>query len=196
MSEINKLRDAMRQQEPSELARVVLTREIHGSKLSLQVSPCCWMHRNYGLQVQVVLDGGGSVYLHDKELLFENATLADLERMFDKVKLIPCKTCGKPAFDPGSVDTNRGGECEQCFMAALNADLEKAQKKEQRRMERLDAKRKQEGYTHRVDAWIHAGGDDKQIAYYVKGKPTKKQIHDLLRKEKSRELNDYTVITL
>ncbi|MDK9702470.1 MAG: hypothetical protein OEL20_04970 [Sulfuritalea sp.] len=197
MSDLDNLRDNMRRQEPSELARVAVTRDIDGHKLSLEVSPCSWLYPGYGLQVQITLHGGGGhAYIHNKELHFEKATMADLERMFDQVKLVPCKKCGKPAFDPATVDTNRAGECEECFMDRLNAELKKAQEKEDRRMRRLDATHRAQGYTHRIDAWIHGGGDDRQVSFYSKGKLTTKEVKALIRKQGSMKDDDFTIVTL
>jgi hypothetical protein len=197
MTDIDSLRDDMRKREPNKLARVVLCREIEGHQLSLEVAPCSWMYPLYGLQVQITLHGeGGNVHLHDKAVLFENATEADLNRLFDAVKIIPCKRCGKPAFDPVVVDTNRNGFCEHCFMDDLNADFNKAQEKHKKETQRLDAKHKAEGYSHRIDAWIHAGGDDQQIAFYSKGEPSPEEIRALIRKKGSRKDDDFQIITL
>ena len=59
-----------------------------------------------------------------------------------------------------------------------------------------DEAMKKEGYTHRVDAWIHpeAGGSDYPKQQYFKGEPSKKDIETLLAA--SCVKNDYKVTTL
>lgn len=195
--DINNLQDGLRAAEPNPLSKIVLTRELDGVPLSLNVSPCSWMYPTYGLQVQVTMAGGGNVYIHDKTLPFEKATEADLNQMFDQVRLVACTRCGKPAFDPSAHKTNRAGLCEACFVADLDVEFKKAQETENTRMKRMDAKRKKEGFTHRVDAWIHPkrGGSDYQIAIYVKGEPSEAFIKAELGK-KSSVTTDYTVTKL
>lgn len=179
------------------IATIVLTREIDGVKLSLSVSPCSWMYPGYGLQVQVQMAGGGSVYLQDKAVVFEKATEEDLNRLFKKVTLTTCGRCGKPAFDPVAHDTNRAGLCESCFVADLEKEFDQASAKETKRMARLDAKHRKNGYTHRLDAWVHPErGNDRHFSVYCRGLPSKKQISQLLAEAGSCVLNDYTVIDL
>lgn len=193
----NELRDVIRGQGDARypLAKAMLTREIDGVVLTLEISPCSWMYPNYGLQVQVTMENnGGNVYLLDKAVKFENATEADLNRLFDRVKLVKCKICGKPAFDPTAAETNRDGKCETCFVGQLRKQFEKDQKKEDQRMAKLDAKYLKKGYTHRVDAWIHpAAGEDSMVTFYTQGEPSKDLIAAQLRKARSTVLDDYTV---
>lgn len=195
--DIDDLRDQLRNNGPTSIAKMVLTRDVNGVALSLNVSPCSWMYQNYGLQVQINMAGGGCIYILDKELPFEKATEDDLNRMFDQVRIVACKRCGKPAFDPSVHDTNREGLCEGCFMSDLDAELEKATKKEEAQFKRLNAKYKKDGYTHRIDAWIHPkhGGDDYQASFFVKGEPSKSFIEKELAKT-SRVTSDYTVVKL
>lgn len=194
MNQIDQLRDGLRQQANNQLATLVLTREIGDAKLSLQVDPCSWMYRNYGLQASVTMAGGGKATIMNKAVIFENASEADLQKMLDGVKITSCKSCGKPAFDPESVSTNRDGVCETCFMAVLDADFKKEMAKEERKIARRDERCKKQGFTHRVDACIHpCRGDDYQISLYVKGEPSKDLIQSELKKSKSTKLDDYSV---
>lgn len=198
MNQIDDKRDNLRKQAEGDLARKVLTREVDGVALSLEVDPCSWMYLGYGLQASVTMAGGGNATLSDKGIAFKDATLEDLQRMLDQVGIVVCKTCGKPAFDPATVSTNRAGECEMCFMAKLNASFQKSVEKEKKRMAKLDVKYKALGYTHRVDAWIHPAGegDDQQVSFYVQGAPSKELIQGKLKKSRSSVLDDYTVVTL
>ena len=39
----------------------------------------------------------------------------DVKAILATVGIVPCHRCSTPAFDPTSVETNRGGLCESCF---------------------------------------------------------------------------------
>lgn len=180
-----------------ELKTLEVKRQIDEAELSATVSPASWMYADYGLQIAIRLENGGVAYLRRESLRFADATEADIRALLDGVHLVACKICGKPAFDPATVSTNRDGQCEACFMAALKAEFSAAQEKENRRLAKLDAKRKLEGYTHRVDAWVHpaAGGDDYLLNVWMIN-PTDDDIRAYLRRKHSRVLDDYRVIPL
>lgn len=67
---------------------------------------------------------------------------------------------------------------------------------ERKAHEKIDKKYRTKGYTHRVDAWIHAEGDDRQITMYTKGEPLKADIQRELKKAKSVQLDDFSVTKL
>lgn len=188
----------MRRQSGNKLAGTVRTREIDGTQLTLEISPCSWMYPNYGLQVKITMAGGGDCFFHEKDKLFADANEDDLNKLFDQVRLVKCSRCGKPAFDPMVCGTNRDGLCESCFIDDLNKEFQKVHEKERQKLAKLDAKRKAEGFTHRVSAWIHPsqGGDDYQVEIWFKRDPPQKEITDFLRKKKSSVLDDYQVLTL
>lgn len=175
-----------------------LVRQIEGSELSLEVWPCSWMYPGSGLHVRIDMKDGGSATIRAEDTSFETATMDDLNRLFDQVKLVKCKCCGKPAFDPATCSTNREGKCEACFMAALNAKFEADRKKEAEKLAKLDAKYKAQGYTHRVNAWVHpkAGGDDYQVQLWTIGSPKPEEIKAILKRRKSQIDNDYTVVEI
>lgn len=195
---INQLQDSVRNKEQNTLARAVVTREADmGAKLSGQVAPCCWMY-NAPFQVSVSMaDGGGRIEVVDKSLRFEDATEADMQRLIDSVQVVRCKCkgCSNLAFDPSQNDTNREGKCEACFMRKLNEEFAKLQEKENAKLEKLDEKYRKQGFTHRVEIWVHAGGDDQQIYLWMRN-PTTEQIQAELKKRKSRVLTDYRVVPL
>lgn len=183
--------------QPKKLAEYTLTKEVEGVQLTASISPCSWMYDNYGLQLSVAMHGGGTVTVHDSSTRFASATSADVERLFDTVRICQCKRCGSPAFDPQSAKTNRNGLCETCFMQDLRKQLDKATQAENRKLARLDAKRKKEGYTHRVSAWIHPeDGDDYQMEFWLKNTPTEAQIKALLKRNGSTVLDDYQIVAL
>lgn len=165
---------------------------IEGASLKAEISPCSWMYPGYGLQLKVTLNEG-CAYLKSK-VTFEDATDELFLEMCDQVKLVKC-SCGNAAFDPATIDTNRNGKCEPCFIADLNKEYEEAQKKEQQKILRMDKRRLKEGYTHKVVAWVHPsrGGDDYMIDIYYGAKPTDAQIKASLRKQGSRVLDDFKV---
>lgn len=175
----------------TDLKKASVSREIAGAILTAEVSPCSWMNPTYGFQISVTMsEGGGKAYVHEKELAFADATVGDMSRLLETIGVIACVKCGKPAFDPDTVRTNREKQCERCFMAKLNAEFEEGRKKEARRTAENDAKYKKQGYTHRVDAWIHRNdGDDVAVSYYMQD-PTDAQIRAKLRKARSVVLDD------
>lgn len=179
------------------LARTTLSKEVDGVTLTMRVAPCSWMYPGHGLQVQVAIENGGDVCIHEPSIPFEEATEAVMFKLFDQVKLVKCSKCGGTAFDPIVCKTNRAGQCEACFLTDLKKKFDKENEKEVKRMARLDSKRKEEGFTHRIDAWIHPeNGSDYPMSMWVKGKPTKKLIQEELRKKKSCVLDDYTITAL
>lgn len=161
------------------------------------ISPCSWLYPDYGLQIQVCIPKSGSAYLHIKKR-FDECVDADFDELCSKVKLVACKTCGKPAFDPEAVDTNRDGECEDCFLAALNAEYQKSLLKEKKKLARRDKSMLVKGYQYRVTAWIHpaAGGDDYMVDIYFAEKPTPKAIKKHLANAGSCVFDDYTITLL
>lgn len=167
--------------------------------LSVSISPCTWMYPGYGFQIQVRLEEtGGVAYLIKKGLSFEDATEADIDALLAPVKIVRCPRCKSPAFDPATIETNRGGECEKCFLGDLNKEYEAALKKEAAAQKKVDAKMKANGMTHRVDAWIHpaGGGDDRRVSLYCSAAPTKALIKKELKKAGSGVFDDYTITKL
>lgn len=171
--------------------------EIDGTKMNAKIAPCTWMYPGHGFQLWVAMEGGGDVQVHNKQLTFTEATIEHALGMCAGIKLKPCNKCQKPAFDPEVHDTNRNGECESCFMTALNAEFDAIAKNEAKKLARRDATRLKQGYTHRISAWIHPDrGDDYQVDFYTKGEMSKAEIVKLLKKEGSRVLDDYQIIDL
>lgn len=165
--------------------------------LSASISPCSWMYPGHGLQIQVVLEETGARGFARIDTPFEKATEADIEAMLGGYQITACARCGGPRFAYEEHQGNRGELCERCFMSDLNAELKKAQEKEQRTVARRDANHKKKGYTHRVTAWVHPPrGSDYQIDVYYKGEPSKADIHAVLREKRSAELDQYTVVAL
>ncbi len=169
---------------------------VHGTVLSVEVSPCCWMYANYPLQVTYQSADERSVgACRSKRLSQADASREDVQGMLERgLTLGACVACGKPHLV--NPDSNRGENCNTCFTARITAEYDQAAAKERDKQAKRDAKMKAKGFTHKVIAWVHGGGDDKQVEMYTQGAPSAADIKTRLRKLGSRILNDYTVTPL
>ena len=170
--------------------------EIRGHKVNVHVSPCSWMYPGYGFQIGFKMQTGAAWgYVVDRKLTVETATKADVQRMLDSEVVVgDCTRCSVPFVkEPKS---NRGNLCESCWTDDWKKKVDGLEKKAKHNLERQDARMLKKGYTHRVTAWVHAGGDDKTVDFYCIGRPVKGEIESHLRKMGSRVLDDYQVIPL
>ncbi len=173
-----------------------------GNSLEATVSPCVFMIKGYPLQVQATLqlkDGssGGSVFLVNRTLTAATATQADVINLLPTVGIKPCSRCSTPAFDPHTVETNREGLCESCFMSDLNREFAEILKKESQRLAKQDRKMKRRGMKYRVTAWIHPDeGDDYDADYYFPDRPSERQVSSILKRKGSTVLNDFQIVEL
>jgi hypothetical protein len=175
----------------------------NGIRLEGEVSPCVFIYAPYPLQVEVRLlrQAGaplGTAHAVNRDLTAATATDADVCALLSAVRTTPCTRCSEPAFDPTTVDTNRGGLCESCFVAELDASFARLAEVERQRLAERDRRLKAKGMTVRVTAWVHpaAGGDDYQADWYFEARPTPGQIRSLLRDEGSSVLDDFEIVTL
>ena len=192
----------------SQMPRMIHQGRIHirnledGTKLEAEVFPCVSMYSGYPLQVEAVLTGKdgeelGKAQIASPKLNADTATEADVAQLFATIQTKPCSRCGTPAFDPKTVETNRGGLCEACFTNKLDLEFAQDQLRELYKINRRDRKMHSEGMKYRVTAWIHADeGDDDQVDWYFPVRPTPKQIRALLRKEGSEILDDFEITRL
>ncbi len=122
-----------------------------GAEFAANLSPCVWMY-NTRLQYSVALKAfpHGTAIVRHPSLGLEDATEADALALCSGVRSKPCPRCGKPAFDPATVATNRGGLCEACFLDDLNAELEEAQRRERAADDRKDKAMRKKGYKWKV----------------------------------------------
>ncbi len=167
-----------------------------GTKLVCEVSPCCWM---YGSPLQMgvtMLNGSSGSAIVLTGIPYDKATNKDFKAAIEKVRLCKCKTCGKPAFDPKTIETNRAGECEECFLAKLRAEFAILQKKEDAKQKRRDDKMKLKGYKYKMIVCIHAGGDDYFVDVYTVKEPTAVYAAAIAKNRGSRVLNDFRIETL
>lgn len=179
-------------------------RELDGSmQLQARISPCVFMYKHYPLQVEVTLlrDDGtslGSAHAQNPEKTAPTATDADVRRLLDAVRIVACHRCAAPAFDPATIQTNRAGLCESCFLNDLKRDLAKAVDAERKEIAARDRARKKSGDMVRISAWVHPenGGDDYQVDWYCKSYPSPEQVRCLLLGMNSRVCDDYQIISL
>ncbi|TSK07803.1 MAG: hypothetical protein FPO08_00370 [Geobacter sp.] len=174
------------------------TYTINGFEIEVQIAPCCWMY-NSPFQLCATLKAtgqNGNLFVHNtgKDLSFEDATEADVDRMVQELVFIaqPC-SCGNPRMLVKGNTTNRGDLCEKCFIDKLNTELEKDREKEKKRVAKVDAQKAIEGFTHKMIAWIHpkAGGSDYMVDVYFMGEPKEE---DILRQLKGSAVkNDYRI---
>jgi hypothetical protein len=174
-----------------------------GIMLEGEVSPCVFMYPGYPLQLRVTLrrqrgESLGDAYAVDRSKTAATATEADAARLLEPVRIVSCRRCAAPAFDPDTIETNRAMLCESCFLSDLEAEFAKAQEAERQELAEHDRRRKHEGMMFRVSAWVHPeqGGDDDLVHYYFAAAPTDEQIRALLGEAGSALIGDYRVIPL
>ena len=163
-----------------------------GVKLKAEVAICSWNHGAGVTLIVTFAEGyGGKVHVRADELAVEMATDVDYQRMLDTVRICPCTKCEGPAFE-GHRD---GGQCEHCFLAVLDAELEQGQAEDEQKLAHLDAEQKALGNTHRIEAWLHRDGGDKQVSFWM-DRPTGKQIKAEIQRLGSIDTSDYQLIKL
>ncbi len=180
------------------------TRDLgEGLMLEAEVSPCVFMYRGHPLQISVTMRRHSGEKLAEAcvsncEKTAATYTEADARQLLGRVRVQPCSRCSAPAFNPTTVETNRGGLCEACFLADLEAELEKDQEAERQKIAARDKRMKNKGFTARVTAWVHPeeGGDDCQMDWYFKQRPLPEQIQLLLLEEGSEILDDFEIIEI
>lgn len=184
----------------SDLRTFTHTFDVDGHPATAQVSPCSWMYKGYGLQVEVNILGSRR-YFNEKATSFETATEADVARLASQVKVCSCVRCNGPAvMDDPSVHPKYSskGLCPKCLTADFEAEFAKEQAKEAKREEAEDKKMVSKGYNFKTVAWIHpaGGGDDYQIVLYSVKAPTPAEMTKTLRARRSRVTDDYTTAAL
>ena len=180
------------------------TRQIPGGIcVNAEVSPCVFMYEGYPLQLTITLSKDsqgdlGTAYAVDRGKAARNFTEADVKRLADQVEIKQCDRCPSLAFDPASIETNRSGLCEACFLAELETEWRAAEAEGHARIAANDRNMKDTGMAFRVTAWVHPldGGDDYQVDWYFPSRPAKSQIQRLLRKKGSDVTHDFQILAL
>ncbi len=172
-----------------------------GVKLRAEVSPCVFMYESYPLQIKITLHRRrkslGDAYAVDRARTASTYTKADVERLLDCVRIVPCPRCPAPAFDPATVETNRGGLCETCFLNDLETAYTVEVEAERRKLAARDRRMKQRGMAVRISAWVHPEtGDDYQLDWYLPARPSSVEVRRKLLEAGSTLVHDYAIIIL
>ena len=173
-----------------------------GVTLLAEVGLCVFMYPGYSLTIEIKRDGKnkeslGVAYAVDRR--FDAATSTDdaVKDLLGRVRITPCRRCESPAFDPTTVETNRDGLCERCFSQDVQSAFEKEAAKEQRQVARELRAMKAKGMRFQVTAWVHpTEGDDYEVSWFCRTRPTASQIAAILRGEGSTLLDDFALTTL
>jgi uncharacterized Zn finger protein (UPF0148 family) len=170
--------------------------EVRGHKMDVTVALCCYDYKITDIRLSFKLESGKAWGCADgRGVTVKTATRADVQSILDST--LVDKTCTRCKVslvaEPGS---NRGTLCETCWTDDWKKKVDKAQEADRKALDRQDKRMIAKGFTHRVTAWVHAGGDDKQIDLYTTGEPSKEEIVKYLRKAGSRVVDDYKVFPL
>ncbi len=174
-----------------------------GVVLEAQISPCVFMYSQYPLQIQASLRAPngrslGLAYAADRSKTAQTATTEDVWRLLAAIGTVPCPRCSTPAFDPATVETNRGGLCEVCYAEDLDSLYSSFEEIERLKIVARDRRMKKAGMRCRVTAWVHldGAGEDYSVHWYFADTPTTRQIAKRLRAEGSAITHDFTIVRL
>lgn len=150
--------------------------EYKGDTIYWQVSPCSWMYPFYGCQVQLSLSpnpkNSASIFINDKAAAgFDYHKLCEYGSAMVRLWL----------GDENVAALKHRAERSVVEEATLAAALEELLAEQQALPAEQDASYAAEGYTHRIDTWVHpAEGNDYQRTTYTRGEPTKEVIDQIL----------------
>lgn len=130
-----------------------------------------------------------------KGVSVEDATPELIQEMLDEAERKPCPDCGVEVllhYDYKPAE----GRCGKCWGKRCDALNQQEMAEERKKAARFRARKKAQGFTHLTIAWVHAGGDDVAIEIYTKGAPKTGEIETILRRRRSRVLDDYKTTAL
>jgi hypothetical protein len=158
------------------------------------------MYGDYGLQVAVSMDGdtsnGGTRFSRIPKR-FTDCTVEDFEALTGNIQLRPCSHCAGGVRLVGSrPEDEKANLCEPCWIADWREAGKPAAARRAQQQAARDRRMLARGFTHRVDAWVHDNGNDKQVILYRQDEPTRGTIEALVRRKGSDMLGDYTVTAL
>ena len=169
---------------------------VHGRTVEVSVDPCSSVWR---LQVSYAegrngvkgySDGTVSCKITDKwpdRKMIQSA-------LDEQTSAEKCIGCNKKFLK--ETKCFRKGRCPSCHGAWCTAKFDQESAKERDDETKKDKSAKAKGFRYKALIWVHAGGDDYQLVMYSVAKPSDAEIKTILKKKKSRVLNDYTVTTL
>lgn len=183
--------------------------KIDGTTLTAEISPCSWTCP-IGMQISVTMSGGhpgGQVSRENtggRALVCNRdgksitaASEADFNALCAQVRLVACPGCQAPAFDPNSVSTNRGGKCEQCFLAEIDMQEHDDDRIEVTGEASEVATALANGFTHRVVSRVHLeSGCDQRVVLYYRHVPAICEIEKELSARGSTVFDDFIVTVI
>lgn len=163
-----------------------------GEKVYWEVSPASWMHHGYGLQIKLSLkphsSNAASEFANDKSV----KDLVDMPRA--KIDKLGREFAQKWVTANGTKPLHDAQTRWDKIDAEYREQSKKDEAKHKVKQAKLDAKYKSQGFTHRLDGWLHLNGDDRQIQAYFKGAPGKADIANVMKR--SAVKTDYKLTTL
>ncbi len=183
--------------------------KVGDTTLTAEVSPCSWTCP-IGMQISVTMSGaqeGDSVLAEEsggRALVCNRdgksitaASEEDFDALCAQVRLAPCTVCHAPAFDPASVNTSRGGKCEQCYLAELDLQASAEDQMEQSGEASEVAAAVSDGFTHRVVGRVHLeSGCDQRMVLYYRHAPAICEVEKELSARGSTVFNDFIVTVI
>jgi hypothetical protein len=154
-----------------ELLRKGIKMVIDGVECNVEISPCCFMHNGYPIQVKVTIAAHrqtGGIFLRKKGVTVQTAAENDVAELLDQVKIGKCSCCNGPRLIDVE-QTNRGQLCENCFMAELDAECDKDRQREAQQFAKECAKQKAAGFTHHITFSVYDGGSDRVYTMFTTG---------------------------
>jgi hypothetical protein len=190
MHTVESLRLHLKLQAPKDHTFVYVTEA--GQTLIAEVSPCCWMHANYGMQMSIGFPE--SKVNAEKEFLRWDTLYADCTAQECQDKLIAfAKEGGEDIIAKAIAEWKKA-------RAAFEVGHAQHLKKQAAAEARADAKALKDGFTFKFRAVIHpkAGGDDSMIGGYHVGPREEVQAYLLktLKRRGSAVLDDFVITPL
>lgn len=148
--------------------------------------------------------------LTDPSITMSSATEDDIVRLLSGLRIATCSCCSNKRLDFSQASMCQSDRkhiaqyrtaeemlmCSECLGKSITARWKQEEEAAKAKDATDDAKQKAAGMRYKTVAWVHAGGDDKQIVIYTTIKPSKKFIAGELSKLKSRVLDDFTTTLL
>lgn len=158
-----------------------------------EVSPCSWMYPGYGLQVRISLKANAvnaeCEFVHNKTVRADTLPKDQLREAAEHEVRQWLEQHGVKPLQTAVTKWAR-------YAAKFKREESIRQARSKQQLAAADAKHKAQGFTHRVDAWIHprAGGDDYPVRLYTRQSPTAAELRKLL--QPSAIKTDYRVTPL
>lgn len=182
----------------TDIRQFVARRTINGEVFEARVSPCCWMHHGYPLQITVTAVGCPDMLttVSRRDKVLATATELDIQALLDEMPHGICK-CGKVAIRfQGEPNAVRPPRCEQCHAEHGRKEWQAIAAKRAERRKQQDRQSKAEGYTHRVEAWIHPENDDDVCVVFYGRNPTAESVANELKRLGSTDTSDFVIVPL